>query len=344
VLFGIYLKKAPDSVIRGNHIGGMDLGIARRGDGIRLWYSPGSLIEGNVVQRSRDVVMWFSDDVMLRGNVVTHGRYGLHFMYSNRNVLEGNRLERNSVGAFLMYSADLALRGNIFAHSRGPSGYGVGLKDMDGVVAEDNLFIGNRIGVYLDNSPAAVDVYADFVRNVFAFNDMGMAFQPSVSRNRLSDNTFLDNLEQVAVLGRGDFSGNQFTVDGRGNLWSDYRGYDIDGDGVGDLPHRAESLFENLMDREPKLRMFLYSPAQQAIDLAARALPVVKPRPKFEDARPLMQPVALRVQPPAATGGGAMAALAAALLGIAALAAVAGARPFGGFRGDGRRAGQGARP
>jgi nitrous oxidase accessory protein len=288
VLFGVYLKKAPGSALRGNTIGGKDLEVQRRGDGIRLWESPDSIIEDNVITRSRDVVMWFSEGVQIRRNHISHGRYGLHFMYSDSNILEDNIIERNSVGAFLMYSKNLTLHRNRFERNRGPTGYGIGLKDIDGVKAEDNLFIGNRIGIFLDNSPSQYDVWHTFEHNVIAYNDIGIAFMPSVQRNRVSDNAFIDNIEQIGIMGGGTFKGNEFTVAGRGNYWSDYVGYDADRDGIGDFEHRSEGLFENLMDREPKLRLFLFSPAQQAIEMAARAFPAVRPRPKFVDAAPLM--------------------------------------------------------
>ncbi|MDY7107894.1 MAG: nitrous oxide reductase family maturation protein NosD [Planctomycetota bacterium] len=328
VLFGIYLKGAESSVIRGNDIGGKNLPVQRRGDGIRIWQSHETVIEDNVVTDSRDAVIWFSDGVELRRNRITNGRYGLHFMYSDGNVLEENHLEGNSVGAFLMYSKNLTLRRNVCIGNRGPSGYGVGLKDMDNTVAEDNLFVGNRIGLQFDNSPSSMRVHDVYRRNVFAYNDIGVAFLPSVKRNSLTDNTFLENIEQVAILGRGDFRGNHFAVDDRGNFWSDYRGYDLDGDGIGDIPHKAWSLFENLIDREPKLRLFLYSPSQQAIEMASRAFPIVRPEAKFTDTAPLMQPVLGAVE---LRRGGApwpIAATAAVMLGASAVVLLIGARPF----------------
>jgi nitrous oxidase accessory protein len=329
VLFGIYLKEAPDSVIRGNHISSKDLHIARRGDGIRLWQSPRAIVEDNVVTRCRDVVMWFSDGVQLRRNHVSYGRYGLHFMYSDGNILEDNRLEYNSVGAFLMYSLDLTLKRNIFAHNRGPSGYGIGLKDMDGLIAEDNVFVGNRIGIHLDNSPSRVDIVHEYHRNVIAYNDIGMAFMPSVTRNYFTENTMLDNIEQVAIFGRGMFEGNLFTVDGVGNYWSDYRGFDLDGDGVGDVEYKAEGLFENLMDREPKLRMFLFSPAQRAVEMASRAFPLVTPRPKLIDTAPLMEPVPVQVDVAQERGGFSawLAALGLVVAGVGCV--VGGMKPWG---------------
>jgi nitrous oxidase accessory protein len=289
-LFGIYLRKAPHSVIRDNVIHSKDLALPRRGDAIRVWYSNGVRIEDNVVAKGRDVVLWYSENLTVRGNVVTEGRYGLHFMYCDDALIEGNRLTRNSVGAFLMYSRRLHLRRNLIAYNRGPSGYGVGLKDMDDAVIEENLFLDNRVGAFLDNSPREIESIGVFRGNVFAFNDIGVTLLPSVRRNQFTGNSFVDNQEQVHVAGGGQLLQNLWTVDGVGNYWSDYVGYDGDGDGVGDVPYRAERLFENLMDRHPSLRLFLYSPAAQAVDFAARAFPFVKPQPKLVDTQPLMTP------------------------------------------------------
>ncbi|MHC5114369.1 MAG: nitrous oxide reductase family maturation protein NosD [Planctomycetota bacterium] len=328
VLFGVYLKGANDSVIRGNRIGGKDLAVERRGDGIRIWQSHRARIEDNVLWECRDAVMWFSNQVYLRGNHITRGRYGLHFMYSNDNVIEENHLEGNSVGAFLMYSKGLRLRRNVFAHNRGPSGYGVGLKDMDGTTAEENVFLGNRIGLRFDTSPSSMRVRDTYERNVFAYNDVGIAFLPSVKRNRFRDNVFHENIEQVAVLGRGNFAGNEFSIDGRGNFWSDYRGYDLDGDGIGDAAYRSDSLFESLMDREPKLRLFLYSPAQQAIEMAAKAFPAVRPRPKMTDDAPLVRPVRIESRYRDEPRPFGMAVVGALLLAAALFAVAAGGRSF----------------
>ncbi len=329
VLFGIYLKESPGSIVRANHITSKHLDLPRRGDGIRFWECDGGIVEDNVVYNSRDVVMWFSEGVQLRRNRVTGGRYGLHFMYSDQNVLEENHLEGNSVGAFLMYSHNLALRRNVFARNRGPSGFGLGLKDMDGVDAQDNLLVGNRVGIQLDNSPSRVDIEHHYRHNVIAYNDIGIAFMPSVQRNFFSENSFLDNIEQIAVLGSGAFEGNGFTVDNVGNYWSDYRGYDLDGDGFGDIEYRAEGLFENLMDREPKLRMFLFSPAQHAVEMAARAFPIVAPRPKMTDTSPLMEPARAAISHPMGGGGGSVWAAGAGLLAIGAACIGAGLLPWG---------------
>ncbi len=298
-LFGIYIKDSAESRIAYNLIGAKDLDVPARGDGIRVWYSEQSEVVGNQVDKGRDVVLWYNNNTVVRDNVITNGRYGLHFMYCDDNLVENNYISGNSVGAFLMYSRRLTLRHNIFANNRGPSGYGIGLKDMDGVEATDNLFSSNRVGMYFDNSPWSVDVSQHFSHNAFVHNDIGLLFNPSVKRNYFSQNSFIDNLEQVGLTGRGTFEGNSFTVNGQGNFWSDYTGYDDTGDGLGDLPYVSQSLFENMMDQNPKLRLFQLSPAQQAIDLSARAFPIFQPKPKFTDEAPLIEPVMPVVTPPA---------------------------------------------
>lgn len=330
-LFGIYIKNSQNSRIAHNIIGAKDLEVPARGDGIRVWYSDNTEIIGNRVEGSRDVVFWYNNGAIIRDNVITNGRYGLHFMYCDDNLIEKNYIEGNSVGGFLMYSRRLTLRHNIFANNRGPSGYGIGLKDMDGVEASDNLFSSNRVGMYFDNSPWSVDVSHHFSRNAFTYNDIGLLFNPSVRRNSFSQNSFIDNLEQVGLTGTGTFKDNEFTVEGQGNFWSDYTGYDTDSNSLGDLPYVSRSLFENMMDKNPKLRLFQLSPAQQAIDLAARAFPIFQPRPKFSDDAPLMSPVMPAVTLPAADSTGPMWVFALSLLILAGVIIANGGRARKGY-------------
>jgi ABC-type multidrug transport system ATPase subunit len=189
-----------------------------------------------------------------------------------------------------MYSDDVNIRRNIFQHNRGPSGYGLGFKDNDGAVIEDNLILDNRVGIFLDNSPFTPDSVGLFTRNEVSFNDIGVSFMPSTRGNVFTDNTFRENQEQVSIQGGGALRPNAWSQYGRGNFWSDYaeRGYDADGDGVGDIAYESDRLFENLADTNSALRFFIYSPAVQALEFAAQTFPLAKPQPKLKDEHPLM--------------------------------------------------------
>jgi nitrous oxidase accessory protein len=289
-LFGIYLRRAPGSTIRGNVISSKDLDVPRRGDPIRVWYSNDVLVEDNVISKGRDVVLWYSERLTIRRNEVSNGRYGLHFMYCDDANVHHNRLLNNSVGAFMMYSRRVTLQNNTIAYNRGPSGYGIGLKDMDDTIVKENLFLDNRIGAHLDTSPREVDSIGQFTGNVFAYNDIGIQMMPSVRHNEFTANSFVDNGEQVAIAGGGQLLDNAWAIGQQGNYWSDYAGYDVDTDGVGDIDYKSERLYEDLVQRHPELRLFLYSPATNAIDFAAKAFPLVRPQPKLTDDHPLMAP------------------------------------------------------
>jgi nitrous oxidase accessory protein len=329
VLFGIFLREADGSVVSDNTIGAMDVGPARRGDGIRLWESSQVVVERNQVDGGRDTVIWFSDDVIVRDNVLTGGRYGVHFMYSDNALVERNVLSDNSVGGFLMYSFDLTLRENLVTGNHGPSGYGFGLKDIDGLEVTGNRFIENRIGIYLDNSPATSGVEHHLTNNLFAYNEVGAAFLPSVEGNVFTGNAFVDNGEQVGVQGKGEFEGNIWTVEQSGNYWSDFAGYDADADGIGDVPYRLSDLFSTLTDNNPDLHFFDETPAAQAIDLAAHMFPTFRPRPKVEDTSPLIQipeiPLTIPQAGDTSVWGTLIAAL--AMLGVAAALLMATQKP-----------------
>ncbi len=288
VLFGIYLRKAHRSVIANNLINGKaDLAIPRRGDLIRAWYSNEVRIEHNRLIHGRDMIIWFSKNSVVRGNTVTNARYGVHFMYSDDCLIEENVLTGNSVGVYMMYSRRLTLRHNTIAYNRGPSGFGIGLKDFDDGVLEENLVVDNRVGVFVDNSPRSIDSKMTYHGNVFAYNDVGFSLLSFVKRSYLTDNSFIENYEQVGITGAGHLTENHWDK----NYWSDYAGYDNDHDGFGDIPYKSEKFFENLMNRKPRLRLFIYSPAIQAVDFAARAFPMVKPYPKLIDQHPRIRPL-----------------------------------------------------
>lgn len=293
-LFSIYLRTAPESLIHNNRIRSKtSVPFTLRGDSIHVYQSSGTTVTDNVADDGRDMIAFFSDDTIFRGNTMRRGRYGLHLMYANRAVVEDNHLLANSTSLYVMYSKDVTVRDNLFAEADGPSGYGMSAKESDLVEVSRNRFVGNRVGVYLDNSPFGGTVTTTFDRNVVAYNIVGVLFEPAVKRNRFVRNSFIDNQEQVSATSGGSLDGNEWTVDGVGNHWSDYAGYDGDGDGIGDIPYRAEGLYDSLTDQHPKLTFFAETPAARALDAAARAFPTLRPEPKAVDTAPLIDPPAM---------------------------------------------------
>jgi nitrous oxidase accessory protein len=281
VLFGIVLKQAPRALVRGNRLRGAALPVPRRGDLIKLWRSDGVRLEANDIEGGRDVVLWFSADCLVRKNRVRRGRYGLHLMYSRHSRIEDNQLEANAVGIYLMYSEGVRVTGNRLLAHRGPSGYGLGLKDVREADVHGNLVADNRAGFFLDN------VTGRIAANLVVANDVGVLLLPSTRGVGFSDNSFVDNAEQVFVEGGSWVAGNTWS----GNYWSDYGGWDADRDGWGDVPYRSWRLFEHLAERDARLRFFRYSPVAHALDHAARIFPLFAPQPVLVDPRPRRAPL-----------------------------------------------------
>lgn len=290
VLFGIDIKKSPDCIIRNNVIGSMPLDEARRGDALRLFRSDRCLIEGNTIEDGRDSLLWYSNKCIVRKNISRRNRYGFHMMYANDVVLEDNIISHNSVGIYLMYGKGFTVRRNVITHNRGPSGYGIGFKEVDVYQISRNILSGNCVAIYLDGSPLRRKPGDAFIEgNAIICNDIGFSFLPAVKGNTIRGNNLIDNIEQLVVQGRGNVRENLVA----GNYWSDYVGYDRDGDAIGDQPYESRKLFESLTSREPKLRLMIYSPAHDAIEFIGRAMPAVAPETRFTDASPLIRAATL---------------------------------------------------
>jgi nitrous oxidase accessory protein len=327
-LFGILARTSPRARILDNHVVGKDLPLPRRGDGIRVQDAADSRIEGNTIEDSRDLAIWQSDRCIVKRNRVRGGRYGLHYMYCDDNVFEDNVFEENHTGGAIMYSRRLELRGNRFTGSRGPSAYGLLIKVADDVVAEGNWFLDNTIGIFLEDSPSSLRSSCTIRNNVIGGNDVGLGLQPSVSRALFHGNAFVANRLQVQVQGRTRSAGNVWSHEGRGNYWSDYVGFDADDDGTGDTPYRVEQFFDGLTERWPGAELLRIGPAAEALEMAARAFPIVQPQALLTDEHPLLEPPAELGGPPAAGSRPALAG--AGLLSLAAAAlTLAMARPFG---------------
>jgi len=289
-LFGIFVVQGDRCVVDGSTIVGKDLPHVRRGDAIRLWYSARCRLHANRIERSRDLIIWYSSGTVVEDNLVRTSRYGLHYMYSNDNVFRHNRFEDNQVGAAIMYSRGIELSENAFSFSNGPSAYGLLLKDADDVFVLENRFVHNDTGLFFDGAPQSRDGRVDVRGNLIARGDVGIALQPLSQRIRFWENAFVGNRVQVQIVGTGTAEGNEWAVDGRGNYWNDAVLYDRDGDGVSDVPYRAESTYEALADRHPVLAFFAGTPGAEAIDTGARLFPIFAPRPKLVDPHPLVRP------------------------------------------------------
>lgn len=281
-LFGIDLGQSNDNIIARNKISSKPLELGVKGDGIRLWYSRRNQIVDNDIRDVRDVVVWYSGDNLIARNTVVGGRYALHFMYSERNIVEDNQYSENMVGIFLMYSDGVEIKRNTIAQGIGATSMGIGFKESSDVLLEGNTILRCATGIYLDISPYEPDTTNRFFSNRIAFNSVGVMFHSDWHGNVFEDNDFDDNFTQVAVRGGGGATRQVW----RRNRWADYRGFDRDGDGTGDRPHEIYAYADRFWVDQPHAAFFRGSPLFEMIDMLDRLAPFSEPTLILRDEEP----------------------------------------------------------
>jgi nitrous oxidase accessory protein len=282
-LFGITLGPCKHCLIEHSRVQGLaGADVELQGDGIKLWESDDSLVKSSVVEGARDVVVWYSRRVTLDGNTVRRCRYGTHLMYAHDSLVENSRLLDNVVGIFSMYRSRLHVVCNVLAGALGAAGLGIGFKESDGVELSSNWIVGNTTGVYLDRTPHTPSQAVTFRRNMIALNEVALGFLGSEAGLSFEGNDFHENVALVDYDAEGDPLQARFAH----NHWSEYAGYDLNGDSVGDVPFELKQLSRELGDATPALRLFQGTVAFAMIDAISHVAPVLSSRVLLTDPSP----------------------------------------------------------
>ena len=278
-LFGLWIEKSNDVRIEGNLITGKrDFDSARRGNGIQLYNTKGAKIIGNNISFVRDALyIDVSHHATFRGNKLHHSRYGTHYMTSYYNLWEDNETYYNRGGLALMEVREQVVRNN---RAWGNSDHGIMLRSVQDSVVEGNVVAGNNRGFFI------YDVeYVELKNNLVVDNVVGIHLSAGSTRNVVEGNDFIGNREQVRYVGaRDEMWGAQ-----SGNHWSNYIGWDRDGDNVGDVRYEANDMVDRLSWRYPSMKLLLASPAVQALRLVGQQFPILRV-PSVIDPKPRMVP------------------------------------------------------
>ncbi|WP_114970155.1 nitrous oxide reductase family maturation protein NosD [Rhodoferax ferrireducens] len=278
-LFGLWIEKANDVLIEANLITGKrEYNSSQRGNGVQLYNTTGARITGNNIGFVRDALyVDVSHHAIFKGNKLHHSRYGTHYMNSYYNLWEDNESYYNRGGLALMEVRNQVVRNN---RAWGNSDHGIMLRTIQDSVIENNVVAGNARGFFI------YDVeYATLRNNLVVDNQVGVHLSAGSTRNVVEGNDFIANREQVRYVGaRDEVWGAQ-----SGNHWSNYLGWDRDGNGSGDVRYEANDMVDRLTWRYPSIKLLLASPAVQALRLVAQQFPVLRV-PSVVDPKPRMQP------------------------------------------------------
>ncbi|MRI00706.1 nitrous oxide reductase family maturation protein NosD [Kriegella sp. EG-1] len=279
LFFGIYLEKSNNGRVYHNKIIGDAIDEYNSGNGIQLWYSKNVVVEKNIVQHVRDgIYLEFSDNITIKDNTSTDNlRYGLHFMFSNDDVYTNNLFENNGAGVAVMFSKRIKMVNNTFRKNWGTAAFGMLLKEINDAEIVGNTFEENTIGVNIEGSNRIVYEKNNFIKNGWAIKVLGACYANTFSRNNFLHNSF--DISYNSKLNDNVF--NQ-------NYWSAYTGYDLDKNGIGDVPYRPVKLFSYIVNKTPETIVLLRSLFMDIIDFSEKVSPVFTPD-NLLDANPLMK-------------------------------------------------------
>ena len=281
-LYGIDIHGAADALVRNNRIEGrQDPAMNRRGNGIYVWNAPGAQVTQNDIRWGRDgVFVNSSKRNLFSGNEFRDLRFAVHYMYADDSEVSHNLSVGNHLGYAVMFSTRVRVTDNV---SLGDRDHGVMLNYANHSEISGNVVSGGAEKcAFLYNSHK--NTFSD---NWFEGCEIGLHFTAGSDRNAITGNAFIGNRTQVKYIAT---YWDEWSADGRGNYWSDFAAYDIDGDGIADAPYRPNDSMDHVLWTQPAAKLLLGSPAVQLVRWSQSAFPALLPGGVI-DSHPLMRPV-----------------------------------------------------
>ncbi|NHM04681.1 nitrous oxide reductase family maturation protein NosD [Flavobacterium celericrescens] len=281
--FGIYLQNSQNCIIKNNTLKAYGKEEQKLGNGIHCWKSKDILIIANRIDGHRDGIYFefVTNSVIWRNIANNNIRYGLHFMFSNDDAYITNVFKNNGAGVAVMFTKNVKMFNNYFEENWGDSAYGLLLKEIADSYIFNNRFARNTSGIYMEGT-SRIKVE----KNSFESNGWGMKIQASCMENEIVNNNFLKNTFDIST--NGSLVLNTFNE----NYWDKYEGYDLDKDGMGDVPYHPLSLFAVLTENTPSAMLLYRSFMITLLDKSEKVLPSITPD-NFVDNKPLMKSLPL---------------------------------------------------
>ncbi|MFK7001378.1 nitrous oxide reductase family maturation protein NosD [Flavobacterium oreochromis] len=281
--FGIYIQNGKNCQIKNNKIKAYGKEEQLIGNGIHCWKSQNLKIIGNIITGHRDGIYFefVTNSVIWRNISNNNIRYGLHFMFSNDDAYITNVFKNNGAGVAVMFTKNVKMFNNYFEENWGDSAYGLLLKEISDSYIYNNKFLSNTSGIYMEGTSRIL-----VEQNQFKSNGWGMKIQASCMDNVITNNNFIKNTFDIST--NGSLVLNTFNK----NYWDKYEGYDINKDGLGDIPYHPLSLFAVLTENTPSAMLLYRSFMITLLDKSEKILPTITPD-NFVDKSPLIKSLPL---------------------------------------------------
>lgn len=287
--FGIRADRLMRIVIEDCRIEGeQERMVLDRGDGVFLNYVRYPKLIGNHVRNVRDGFYFENVDASnSKYNFFTGAQYGIHYMYT-RGDYGSDNVSAGVIGGFaLMSSRNITFENNT---SKNSVEFGILLNVCDKCVVRGNRVEGvhNRRGkAALDTEGKGLFIYGPgkntVTDNLFSGADIGVGMALGGEDNILSGNAFINNRIQVRYVGKTPL---EWSHEGRGNFWSTYMGWDLDGDGIAEKPYQPNDSLDRIFWIYPEARFLMDSPVVALLRWLAMQFEIDRGK-GITDSRPL---------------------------------------------------------
>lgn len=279
--FGIYLSGSKQCTVINNEITSNAVSESSSGNGVHCWKCDSILVSGNSITGHRDGIYFefVTNSKVLNNLSEKNIRYGLHFMFSNYDDYENNVFKNNGAGVAVMYTRWIKMINNRFEENWGANAYGLLLKDISDAEITNNVFSRNTSGLYSEGGTRINVFYNTFTGNGWAAKILGNCLDDTVKFNNFSGNTF-------DIATNSSRNVNLFSE----NYWDKYNGYDLDKDGIGDVPFRPVSMFSVVVEETPESIFLLRSFVVDLLDIAEKVVPVFIPETLIDE-KPRMKEI-----------------------------------------------------
>ncbi|MFV0606843.1 MAG: nitrous oxide reductase family maturation protein NosD [Niabella sp.] len=281
--FGIYLQNSSRCIIQNNQLKAYATGEHEIGNGIHCFKSDTIQIIGNTVTGHRDGIYFeFVNASIIWNNVSKDNiRYGLHFMFSHNDIYVNNTFDNNGAGVAVMFSKKVSMLNNRFVNNWGDASFGLMLKELSDGYISGNTFENNTSGIFMEGASRLI-----VEKNIIKDNGWGMKIQASCMDNIITRNNYISNTFDIST--NGSLVLNTF----ENNYWDKYEGYDLNRDGVGDVPFHPLSLFSVIVEKNPPAMILFRSFMVTLLDKSEKLIPSLTPD-NFVDSKPLMKSLAI---------------------------------------------------